>query len=143
VRGSVSEQDADKVEVGQKLKVVFPNSQQTFDSKVEYINKAIESETRSARFRTSIPNPEGKFKAGMFVHVLLEPPPTTARRAVPSTSANKAPGSNIHDRLQNLKPKLDLLLRAEADRTATATFEAHLGALEQELELLVKEEAGR
>jgi RNA polymerase sigma factor (sigma-70 family) len=143
VRGAVGEQDADKVKVGQKLKVVFPNSGQTIDAKVEYIDRAIDPETRSAKFRTSIPNPEGRFKAGMFVRVLLELPLKPAQTAEPRTAANKTPGSNIRERLENLRPKLELLLKAKAEQTATATFEAHLGALEQEFELLVNEVTGK
>ena len=126
VRGGVRSQDADKVKVGQKLKVVFPDLGQTVDARVEYISRAIEPETQTARFRTSIPNPEGRFKAGMLVRVSLEVPPIAAQTPESHTARIKAPGSNIHERLENLKPKLDLLLKARADRTATTTFEAHL-----------------
>jgi cobalt-zinc-cadmium efflux system membrane fusion protein len=83
VRGGVSELDADKVEVGQQLKVVFPYSAQTIDAKVEYIDKAIETETRSAKFRTSIPNIDRRLKAGMFVRVLLEIPPKEGQTVIP------------------------------------------------------------
>ena len=86
VRGSVSELDADKVEVGQKIKVIFPYSDRTIDDEVEYIDKAIDPETRSAKFRASIPNPEKKFKAGMFVRVLLEIPPKPGRTVIPRGS---------------------------------------------------------
>ena len=75
--------------------------------------------------------------------MLLEIPPATAQTAERRTEANTAPASKIRERLENLKPKLDLLLRSGADQTATATFESHLEALEQELELLVKEAAGK
>ena len=57
VRGRVSAQDADKVEVGQKLKIIFPY-QQTIDTKVEHIDRTIDPATRSATFRTTIPNPQ-------------------------------------------------------------------------------------
>jgi len=83
VRGGVSELDADMVEVGQKLKVVFPYSKKTIDAKVEYIDKAIETETRSAKFRTSIPNIDRRLKAGMFVRVLLEIPPKPGQAVIP------------------------------------------------------------
>ena len=79
VRGSVSELDADQVEVGQKLKIIFPFSDRTIDAKVDYIDKAIDSDSRSAKFRTTITNPEGKLKAGMFVRMLLEIPPKTGQ----------------------------------------------------------------
>jgi cobalt-zinc-cadmium efflux system membrane fusion protein len=83
VRGSVSELDADKVEVGQQLKVIFPYSALTLDASVEYIDKAIDPDTRAAKFRTSIPNPDRKLKAGMFVRVLLQIPPRPGQMVIP------------------------------------------------------------
>ena len=83
VRGNVSELDADKVQKDQKLRVVFPYSSLSLDAKVEYIDKAIDMETRSAKFRASIPNPEGRLKAGMFVRVLLEVSPKPGQTVIP------------------------------------------------------------
>ena len=83
VRGSVSELDADQVEVGQKLKIIFPFSDRTIDATVDYIDKAIDSDSRSAKFRTTIPNPEGRLKAGMFVRMLLEIPPKPGQTVIP------------------------------------------------------------
>ena len=86
VRGSVSELDADKVEIGQSLRVIFPYSDQTITDEVEGIDKAIDPETRSAKFRTAIPNPDKRFKAGMFVRVLLEIPPRPGETVIPRES---------------------------------------------------------
>lgn len=86
VRGSVSELDADKVEVGQKIRVIFPYSDTVIDAEVEYIDKAIDPETRAAKFRASIPNPQKRFKAGMFVRVLLEIRPKKGRTVIPRGS---------------------------------------------------------
>jgi cobalt-zinc-cadmium efflux system membrane fusion protein len=86
VRGGVSELDADKVKVGQKMHVEFPYAGISLPAKVEYIDKAIEAETRSAKFRTSITNPEGRLKAGMFVRVLLEIPPEPGQTVIPRTA---------------------------------------------------------
>ncbi len=83
VRGTVSELDADKVKEGQKLKVVFPYSGRTIDGQVEYVDKAIDMDTRAAKFRASIPNPDGKLKAAMFVRVLLEVPPEQGQTVIP------------------------------------------------------------
>ena len=83
VWGSVSELDADQVEVGQKLTVIFPFSNRTIESTVGYIDKAIDSDSRSAKFRTVISNPEGKLKAGMFVRMLLKIPPTQGNTLIP------------------------------------------------------------
>ena len=67
----------------QKLKVVFPYSALTIDGKVEYIDKAIDTDSRSAKFRSSIPNPEGRLKVAMFVRVLLDVPPKPGQTVIP------------------------------------------------------------
>ena len=86
VRGSVSELDAEKVEVGQKLKVIFPYSDRTVDAEVTYVDKAIDPESRSAKLRTAIRNPDGKLKAGMSVRVLLKIPPKKGRTSIPRSA---------------------------------------------------------
>jgi membrane fusion protein, heavy metal efflux system len=83
VRGNVSEIDADKVQVGQDLHVVFPYASRTVPGKVEHIDQAIDPETRAARFRTSIPNPDRSLKAGMFVRVMLAIPAAPGRTVIP------------------------------------------------------------
>ena len=83
VNGNVSELDAEKVQIDQKLKVIFPFSELTIDAKVDYIDKAIDAESRSAKFRSTISNPDGQLKAGMFVRMMLEIPPTAARTLIP------------------------------------------------------------
>ncbi|SIO31671.1 membrane fusion protein, cobalt-zinc-cadmium efflux system [Singulisphaera sp. GP187] len=83
VRGSVNEIDADKVEVGQNLRVIFPYANRTIPGKVEHIERAIDPETRAARFRTSISNPKQGLKAGMFVRVLLDIAPLPGRTVIP------------------------------------------------------------
>ncbi len=86
VRGGVSELEAERVEVGQNLKVVFPFSGQTVRSKVDYIDKAIDAESRAAKFRTTIANPEGRLKAGMFVRMMLEIRPKLGRTVIPRSA---------------------------------------------------------
>jgi cobalt-zinc-cadmium efflux system membrane fusion protein len=86
VRGNVSELDAEKVEVGQSLKVIFPYSDRTVAAEVTYVDKAIDPDTRSAKFRTSIRNPDGKLKAGMSVRVLVEIPPKEGRTVIPRSA---------------------------------------------------------
>lgn len=80
---TVSELDADKVELDQKIRVIFPFSDQEIEAKVEYIDKAIDPETRAARFRGTVPNPGKRFKARMFVRVLLEIPPKEGHTIIP------------------------------------------------------------
>jgi cobalt-zinc-cadmium efflux system membrane fusion protein len=80
---TVSELDADKVELGQKIRIIFPFADQEVEAQVEYIDKAIDPETRAARFRATISNPEKRFKARAFVRVLLEIPPKPGRTVIP------------------------------------------------------------
>jgi membrane fusion protein, heavy metal efflux system len=86
VQGSVSELDAELVKKGQRLKIVFPFSDLTVEAKVDYIDKAIDSDTRSAKFRTTINNPDGQIKALTFVKVLLEIPPKEGHTVIPRAS---------------------------------------------------------
>ena len=83
VQGSVSELDADQVEVGQKLQIIFPYANRTIDANVSYIDKAIDADSRSAKFRTTINNPEPKLKAGMFARMLLEVRPKSGSTLIP------------------------------------------------------------
>ncbi|SIN74696.1 membrane fusion protein, cobalt-zinc-cadmium efflux system [Singulisphaera sp. GP187] len=83
VRGNVSEIDADKVQVGLALKVVFPYAHRTIPAKVEYIDKAIDPDTRAAKFRTSVLNPDRLLKAGGYVRVLVDIPPVPGQTVIP------------------------------------------------------------
>ncbi len=77
VEGNVSELDADKVQVGQSVKVIFPfsDSDREVNAKIDYIDKGIDPDTRSAKFRTQIPNPGGRVKAGAIRESPGEDPP--------------------------------------------------------------------
>jgi len=83
VRGSVSEMDADKVQIGQALNVVFPYSQHQVKAKVEYIDQAIDPDSRAGKFRTSISNPGRALKSGAYVRVLVDIPPVPGRVVIP------------------------------------------------------------
>ncbi len=88
VQGNVSELDADQVQLGQTLKVIFPFSiaEREVTAKIGYIDKAIDPDTRSARFRATIQNPSGRVKAHAFVKVLVQIPPTEGCTVIPRTS---------------------------------------------------------
>jgi cobalt-zinc-cadmium efflux system membrane fusion protein len=93
VRGGVSELDADKVQVNQELKVIFPFSHIEKRSKIDYIDKAIDPDTRSAKFRTTISNPEGS-KAGAFVKVQVFVPPTPGQTVIPRSAMVSVDGQD-------------------------------------------------
>ena len=74
VRGNVDEEDAERIEVGQPLKVIFPfaSSGREIAGKVDFIDRTIDAGTRKARFRTTISNPRGRIKAGAYVKVEVQ-----------------------------------------------------------------------
>jgi len=119
VRSSISEIDADQVQVGQSLRVIFPYSQKTVPGKVEYIDKAIDPDSRSAKFRTSIPNPDRQLKAGSFVRVQLDIPPVPGRTVIPRVAMISV------DRFDYVFVKL-------ADSGQSARFERRAITLERE-----------
>lgn len=85
---SVPEGDAYKVKLGQSLRVIFPYNHLEFEEKVEHIYSQIDPVSRSVRFQTSIPNYEGRLRAGMYVRAeLFRPPPPSERRTVVPRSA--------------------------------------------------------
>jgi cobalt-zinc-cadmium efflux system membrane fusion protein len=88
VRGNVSELDADQVQVGQTVTVIFPffDSEREITAKIDYIDKAIDPDTRSAKFRTTIPNPGGRVKAGAFVKVQVHIPSKLGRTVIPRSA---------------------------------------------------------
>jgi RNA polymerase sigma factor (sigma-70 family) len=81
VRGTVAEQDVEKLELGQPLKVIFPfsSTNREIDGKLEFIDRAIDPDTRKARFRTTIPNLQGRYKAGSYVKVEVQVTPERRR----------------------------------------------------------------
>ncbi|MFO0957996.1 MAG: efflux RND transporter periplasmic adaptor subunit [Isosphaeraceae bacterium] len=80
---SVPEGDAYKVKLGQSLRVIFPYNRLEFEEKVDHIYSQIDPITRSVKFRTSIPNYEGRLRSGMYARAeLFRPPPDDERRTV-------------------------------------------------------------
>jgi cobalt-zinc-cadmium efflux system membrane fusion protein len=88
VRGGVSELDADKVELGQEVKVIFPFAVADAEvpSTIAYIDKAIDPETRAAKFRVTIPNPGARYKAGAFVKVQVMVRPRSGQTVIPRSA---------------------------------------------------------
>ena len=137
VRGSVSELDAEKVKLGQKLTVIFPVSNRKIDAVVNYIDKAIDADSRSAKFRTTISNPGGQFKAGMVVHLVLETGASRDRIDAPRARGEQPPPATANDRLSELERKVERLLSENEERSAHAKILDRLDALERKLDRLL------
>ncbi len=94
VRGYVNEIDADHVEVDQQLHVIFPYANEKYAGKVEHIDRAIDPNTRAAQLRTSVLNPHGRLKAGMFVRLILDLPPLPGQTVIPRVAMVTLDGEN-------------------------------------------------
>ena len=81
---NVSEGDSDKVRDGQDVAVQVP-SLQDFEIKgtVEYVSNQVDPDTRSVRFRVTVPNRAGRLKAGMYVRAAVKLAPVEKRTVIP------------------------------------------------------------
>ena len=69
----VQEQDLGTVQPGQVARatfVAFPS--RTFEGKVDFIYPALSADTRTARVRIVLPNPDGALRAAMFADVQID-----------------------------------------------------------------------
>jgi Cu(I)/Ag(I) efflux system membrane fusion protein len=84
----VQEQDLGAIQPGQVAKanfVAFPG--RTFEGKVDFIYPTLSADTRTARVRIVIPNPDGALRAAMYANVQIEAAAGTASvLAVPSSA---------------------------------------------------------
>lgn len=83
VVGDLYEQDFAAVRVGSTASVnatAYPGM--TLRGRVSYIDPRVDSETRTARARIEVPNPDGRLRLGMYVTVTFTAP-ATGRALVP------------------------------------------------------------
>jgi Cu(I)/Ag(I) efflux system membrane fusion protein/cobalt-zinc-cadmium efflux system membrane fusion protein len=74
VGAAVFQNQIGQVKVGDPVTVrvdAYPD--RTFDGRVDFIWQAMDPNTRTARVRTSFPNPQGLLKLGMYVSVEISP----------------------------------------------------------------------
>jgi cobalt-zinc-cadmium efflux system membrane fusion protein len=140
VRGNLSERDAANVVVGQKLTVIFPFADRRVDAKVEYVDSQVDERTGTVKIRTTIPNPQGRLKAGMHVRLALETDRSHARIDEVRRPDEPVPDAPRTDRLRALERKVDLLLGEKEERLSHARILERLDALERKLDQLL---AGR
>ncbi|MBN9615132.1 MAG: efflux transporter periplasmic adaptor subunit [Acidobacteriales bacterium 59-55] len=96
VQAEVYEKDLGKVRVGQNAFITvdtYPN--RSFQGRVAYISDVIDPQTRTARVRCDVANPEFLLKTDMFANIDL--PTTFSKRAiaVPTSALQEVEGKNV------------------------------------------------
>ncbi len=87
---------------------------QVFDGKINAINSMVDESTRNFQAQATIPNPDGKLRAGMFANVDVILGKDAAVLPVPSSAINYAPyGDSVFVIVHDLKIPAD-----PADKTS-------------------------
>lgn len=96
VQAEVYEKDLGRLQLGQTASITvdtYPDRE--FLGRVTYISDLLDPQTRTARVRCDLPNPDGKLKLDMFATVRL---PTTFRTealVVPAEAIQQIEGKNV------------------------------------------------
>jgi RNA polymerase sigma factor (sigma-70 family) len=135
VRAIVSEADARRVKVGQTVTVRLPLSDWQVRAKVEAISAQADPETHTVPIRTTIPNRDGRLKAGMFARLDVETDASGDER-VEGQAVVERPNVDAarRDRLSELERKVDRLLGEKEERLSHAKILERLDALERKLD---------
>ena len=82
----VSPKDLNKVLVGKAVTVSAPELNAEVTGTVAYVGSLLGEQTRTATVRVTLANPQGAWRPGLFVTVLVETDTREARVAVPETA---------------------------------------------------------
>ncbi|MCZ6484389.1 MAG: efflux RND transporter periplasmic adaptor subunit [Acidobacteria bacterium] len=96
VLANVYEKDLGLIKTGQPVEVVtvaYP--EKVFQGRLTYISDLLEKETRTARVRCVMPNPDGALKLEMFVAVKIPSIRRTVAVAVPESAIQNVEGEEV------------------------------------------------
>lgn len=85
-RGSVPERYAQRLQIGQKLKIVSDLGKQTREVTVSRISPTIDPMNRSLVFEADIDNADGKLRSGLFAEAMLDIDPNAQAIVIPTES---------------------------------------------------------
>jgi cobalt-zinc-cadmium efflux system membrane fusion protein len=96
VQADVYEKDLGRVRVGQSALITvdtYPN--ETFEGKVAYISDVLDPQTRTARVRCELANPDLRLKTDMFANIELPTKLSKQAIAVPAGALQEVEGKNV------------------------------------------------
>jgi hypothetical protein len=136
VRGRVSEGDAERVKLGQNVTVTFPFNDEQFRTKVEAVGAEVDHESHTVAIRTTIPNPDGRLRSGMFVRMAVE---TDTRDYASRERRGAVAGlvdadAKVATRLSELERKVERLLDGKEQSASHTKILERLDALERKLD---------
>ncbi len=148
VTANVSEQQIDKLAIGDPVTVHFPFGNQSVQARLESVGTVFDPRTQTARIRASVPNADHRIKPGMFVRVTVGIPPRTAVTA-PNARPSQSPSPpqdhaspDLAERLSALERRVDELAK-RTERGADGRLLQRLDALERQVGDLLGKQQGR
>jgi RND family efflux transporter MFP subunit len=143
VTALVPESEISRLELGERLSVRVPGSDLTLGARLEAIGAEVHPDTGTVQIRASIPNPDHRLKAGMFVSVELEgaTPPEPQRAASPARQTTRS--ASVDDRLNELERKLERLLTEKAESSSNAKILERLNEIERKVDRLLEPNHGK
>ena len=96
IDANVFEKDLPRVRIGQGVKVTttaFPGT--TFSGRVIFINSVVDSESRTVKVRTEVPNPDGRLKPDMFANVEIITDVNSTAISVPQSAVLEDNGKSL------------------------------------------------
>ena len=94
VNFSVPQRELASLTIGQKVSLTVDAYAVPFPGAISAINSEVDASTRNVSVQALLANPEEKLRAGMFVQVEVELPPTAARIVLPATAISYASYGN-------------------------------------------------
>ncbi len=96
VQGDLFERDLKEVRSGQEADVftdAYPG--ETFHGRITYISDSLDPQTRSAKIRCEVPNPNDRLKLEMFARIRLHSATTHKALTVPETAVQIIDGKSV------------------------------------------------
>lgn len=91
-RGGVPEREALQVAVGQLVRVLLDDGEQTVEARVSRISPALDMASRALTIEVDIPNPGAKLRAGLFAEAEVVIDPDQEVLSVPTTAISEFAG---------------------------------------------------
>jgi multidrug efflux system membrane fusion protein len=94
-RSAIAETNLAVVQVGDRALLHLESASHPIETTVSSVSDTIDPETRTYLVRMQVPNPDHEFKAGVFVHVEIEPRSKSDVILIPKDAVRSEDGKNL------------------------------------------------